>query len=155
MNRDQKQKIIFITSLSIMVIGSLVLAIIMSKNLQKDTSQERMELTKEYKVLKENKFVYEPAQGVKIYQALCQSCHGIEGQGQGMNPPITKKSVEDRNQLLNVVLMGKGSMPAHYKVPHGDMAHVLTYIRKKFGDSSWEVTPLDIVIFKIDSLLQP
>ena len=80
--------------------------------------------------------------GKKIYTQKCQICHGIEGQGNGIagssfNPPPTNFAdakfweKTTHKQMAQVILKGKGSMPA-FDLPPDEIKSVIAYIEQSF-----------------------
>ena len=89
--------------------------------------------------------------GEKIYNKYCGSCHMANGKGDGSRfPPIAGSEwvKGDQRRLIDVVLNGlsgpievngkayDGVMPPADYLTNEEIAQVLTYIRKEFGDNS-------------------
>ena len=96
--------------------------------------------------------------GRNVYMQTCLSCHQIDGGGvPNLNPPLSKTSYVngEKNQLINVVLMGihqkeidgqhySNAMPPFNYLTDKQIADVLTYIRKSFGNKASAVTVDDV-----------
>lgn len=89
--------------------------------------------------------------GEKIYNKYCGSCHMRDGKGDGSRfPPIagTEWVKGDQRRLIDVVVNGlsgpievngktyDGVMPPLNYLTDEEIAQVLTYVRKEFGDNS-------------------
>jgi ubiquinol-cytochrome c reductase cytochrome b subunit len=91
------------------------------------------------------------ANGAKVFQTNCSSCHGATGQGQpGAFPPLANNPVVtgDANKVIGIVLGGlhgsitvagqtyNGQMPPWKgTLSNGDVADVITYIRSSLGNN--------------------
>jgi glucose/arabinose dehydrogenase/cytochrome c5 len=99
------------------------------------------------------------AGGEKIYSLYCGTCHQRDGQGaSGRFPPLagTPWVTGDKERLISIVLKGlegrievKGesydnTMPQHSFLKNKEVANVLTYIRKNFGNKASEITPEEV-----------
>lgn len=97
--------------------------------------------------------------GKAIYTANCLTCHQVDGGGvPNMNPPLTgTKWVKGPKQtLVQFVLKGsKGqveidgatfhnTMPAQAHLTNEQLADVLTYVRKSFGNKASALTPAEV-----------
>ena len=99
--------------------------------------------------------------GKKVYDATCLNCHQADGEGvQRMNPTLvkTKWVLGDKKALSKIVLYGlKGGeieidgdnfhnpMPPHGTIlSDQQIADVLTYVRKSFGNKASAVTAADV-----------
>ncbi|MEP6749868.1 MAG: c-type cytochrome [Bacteroidota bacterium] len=94
------------------------------------------------------------AAGKNIYTASCVTCHQPDGRGTGtMIPPLSNTSYVsgDKNKLINVVLKGIGKekidgkdysnvMPPFPQLTDENIADVLTYVRKNFGNNASAIT---------------
>lgn len=67
----------------------------------------------------------DPAAGQGIYDSYCTTCHGADAKG-GVGPDLTV--IEDPEQLVTVILEGKGSMTAYDSLLDQDIANCLAYI---------------------------
>ncbi len=94
------------------------------------------------------------APGAKVYISFCSACHQRDGKGDGSRfPPLggSEWVIGDKQKLINVLLKGqegpikvKGNPYNGLMVPHNflsnkDVAEVLTYIRRNFGNRASEV----------------
>ena len=96
--------------------------------------------------------------GKEVYLQQCLACHQADGLGvQNMNPPLvkTKYVLGDKTTLVQVVLKGMQGVDiddeSYHNVmaPHPDLtdqqiADVLTYIRKSFGNKASAVTAAEV-----------
>jgi len=97
--------------------------------------------------------------GKIIYNNQCLSCHQHDGSGvPNMYPPLQKSDWVngDKNKLINVVLKGlqgeievngeyyNQAMPKHDSLTDIQVAQVLTYIRKNFGNNSSAIKPAEV-----------
>jgi mono/diheme cytochrome c family protein len=97
--------------------------------------------------------------GKKVYDENCLPCHQADGYGvPGMHPPIvgTEWVLGDKNRLIGIVLQGMAGeievdgeiydsvmAPADYLTDE-EIAAVLTYLRKSFGNNASEVTVAEV-----------
>ena len=97
--------------------------------------------------------------GKAVYTANCLTCHQVDGGGvPSLNPPLTgTKWVKGPKQnLVQFVLKGsKGqveidgqtfhnTMPAQAHLTNEQLADVLTYVRKSFGNKASALTPAEV-----------
>ncbi|MFT7033930.1 MAG: glucose/arabinose dehydrogenase/mono/diheme cytochrome c family protein [Cyclobacteriaceae bacterium] len=91
------------------------------------------------------------AAGAKLYNNYCGACHMANGKGDGSRfPPIAGSNwvKGDQKRLIDIVLNGlsgpievngqpyDGNMPALDYLEDEQIAQILTYVRKEFGDNS-------------------
>jgi mono/diheme cytochrome c family protein len=103
-------------------------------------------------------------EGEIIYKSQCLSCHQADGSGvPNMYPPIRESDWVngDKTKLINVLLKGlqgeievngdyyNQSMPKHDSLTDVQIAQVLTYIRKNFGNNSGAINPADVKKLRI------
>jgi mono/diheme cytochrome c family protein len=101
------------------------------------------------------------AQGKKIFEAICGTCHGVDGLGKpGQAPPLAGSewvNAKGHNRLAHIPLAGiSGTLSVAGKdwnlpmaamgaaLSDADLANVLTYIRSSWGNQAGEVTADDI-----------
>jgi mono/diheme cytochrome c family protein len=101
------------------------------------------------------------AQGKKIFEAICGTCHGVDGLGKpGQAPPLAGSewvNAKGHNRLAHIPLAGiSGTLSVAGKdwnlpmaamgaaLSDADLANVLTYIRSSWGNKAGEVTADDI-----------
>ena len=97
--------------------------------------------------------------GKAVYAANCLTCHQVNGGGvPNLNPPLsgTKWVKGPKANLVQFVLKGsKGqveidgetfhnTMPAQAHLSDEQLADVLTYVRKSFGNKASAVTPAEV-----------
>jgi mono/diheme cytochrome c family protein len=96
--------------------------------------------------------------GRKVYEQYCLTCHQADGSGvPSMNPPLIKTSYVggDITKLARIVLNGfnegvmiNGDEYTNPMPPFGstlkdqEIADVLTYVRKSFGNNAQAVSPV-------------
>lgn len=97
--------------------------------------------------------------GKLVYTNVCLACHMADGGGvQNMNPPLIKTTYVsgDKIALIKIVLNGfkedveiNGQTYSNNMTPHADLkdqqiADVLTYVRKSFGNKFSAVTAAEV-----------
>ena len=97
--------------------------------------------------------------GKKVYEQYCLTCHQVDGSGvPHLNPPLIKTSfvLGDKARLIQVILKGMQSsepiddeyysnnMPPHNFLKDQEIADVLTYVRRNFGNKAGAVTAADV-----------
>lgn len=98
--------------------------------------------------------------GKRIFETQCNSCHLTSGAGvRRMIPKLTNSAVvnaDDPTSLIHMVLRGAdgpvshanptaAGMPAFdWRLSDQQVANVLTYLRKDFGNSASHVNPSDV-----------
>jgi cytochrome c oxidase subunit 2 len=87
------------------------------------------------------------ANGEAIYNANCSGCHQKDGSGIPGVFPAMKGSIVTNGPAsdhLNIVINGKGGMPAFKMLGDADLASVITYERRAFGNNGTVVQPSDV-----------
>jgi len=99
------------------------------------------------------------ARGKIVYNNICLACHMADGNGvPTMNPPIanTEYVLGDKPRLIKIVLNGfkedvqiNGQTFSNNMTPHSDLtdrqiADVLTYVRKSFGNKAGGVMAAEV-----------
>jgi len=97
--------------------------------------------------------------GKEIYVKHCMTCHQVDGVGaQNMIPPLIKTDyvLGEKQRLIKILLNGlkgdinvngdmySGEMPSQALLKDDEIAAVLTYVRKSFGNSASPVTIKDV-----------
>jgi len=97
--------------------------------------------------------------GKIVYSSICLACHMADGAGvPTMNPPLIKTTyvLGDKAELIKIVLNGfkedveiNGQKYSNNMTPHSDLkdqqiADVLTYVRKSFGNKATAVTAAEV-----------
>ncbi|TWF45686.1 mono/diheme cytochrome c family protein [Chitinophaga polysaccharea] len=97
--------------------------------------------------------------GKKVYEQYCLTCHQVDGSGvPHLNPPLIKTSfvLGDKGKLIQVILKGmqasepiddeyySNNMPPHNFLKDQEIADVLTYVRRNFGNKASAVTTADV-----------
>ena len=98
-------------------------------------------------------------EGKQVYDMYCMVCHMSNGKGApGMNPPLidTEYVLGDKERLINIVLNGlsepieiKGEFYQNIMAPHAylsdeQIADVLTFVRKSWGNDASPVTASEV-----------
>ena len=99
------------------------------------------------------------ARGQIVYKSVCLACHMANGSGvPRLNPPLTNTSyvLGNKAALIKIVLNGfnedvkiNGQTYSNTMTPHSDLtdqqiADVLTYVRKSFGNKVSAITVADV-----------
>ncbi len=87
------------------------------------------------------------ASGENIYNASCSGCHQKDGSGiPGVFPAMSGSSITNGPAAdhLSIVINGKGGMPAFKMLGDSDLASVITYERRAFGNNGSVVQPSDV-----------
>jgi mono/diheme cytochrome c family protein len=97
------------------------------------------------------------AAGKPVYVANCQNCHQEDGSGLNNGNPSLIKSQQvlgDKDALIEYLLVGRPAaatekkyalpMPTYPVMTDDDMANLLTYIRRSFGNKASLVKPSDV-----------
>ena len=97
--------------------------------------------------------------GANVYRMNCAACHGLDGRGSAIFPPLAGNPVVTQasaESLGRVVLAGARAaatakaptgqgMPSFaWKLQDGDVANVLTYIRNTWGNAAPAVSADDV-----------
>jgi len=100
-----------------------------------------------------------PSSAAKLYDTYCRMCHQQNGKGDGARfPPLDSSEwvIGDKKRLINLVLNGvqgpidvkgksyNGTMPMHAFLSDNDLAVVLTYVRRSFGNAADSVGVDDV-----------
>jgi len=88
------------------------------------------------------------ANGETIYNANCSGCHQKDGSGiPGVFPAMKGSEITNGGSAadhLNIVINGKGGMPSFKMLGDADLASVITYERRAFGNNGTIVQPSDV-----------
>jgi mono/diheme cytochrome c family protein len=99
------------------------------------------------------------ARGKIVYANICLACHMADGGGvQNMNPPLTQTTyvLGNKTTLIKIVLNGfkedveiNGQTYSNNMTPHSDLkdqqiADVLTYVRKSFGNKAGAISMAEV-----------
>ncbi len=99
------------------------------------------------------------ARGKKLYQQQCLTCHQVDGTGvMNMNPPLVKTTfvLGDKATLIKTVVNGltkpltiddneyHNVMPPHTTMTDQEVADVLTFVRRSFGNKATPITAADV-----------
>jgi mono/diheme cytochrome c family protein len=83
------------------------------------------------------------AKGEQVYSANCAGCHQATGKGlPGVFPALDgSKNVADKAYVINILLKGKGGMPAFAQLSDEELAAVATYVKNSWSNKFGGVTP--------------
>ncbi len=88
------------------------------------------------------------ARGEKVYNANCVACHQANGMGAGPIKALDKSPmVLDKNHMaqINIVLNGKGAMPAWKQLSDTELAAVISYTKNAWSNKTEQlVQPAEI-----------
>lgn len=105
--------------------------------------------------------------GKLVYQKFCLSCHQVDGGGvPNLNPPIagTGHVMGKKTPLIKTILNGmqerveidgelySNNMPPFKALTDQQVADVLTYIRKSFGNNASSVTKTEVALVRSGKL---
>lgn len=122
---------------------SLIACLLCSSMIQKNTSTKSQQSN------------FQTDSGKIIYETYCLACHQEDGGGvPNMNPPLIKTDwvLGDSSRLIKVILKGlkdteingdsySNEMPSHDFLSDYQIAEVLTYVRKSFGNQASIINP--------------
>ena len=101
--------------------------------------------------------------GEKVYQTYCLACHQTDGSGvPNLNPPLIQNEwvLGPKNRLITQVLEGShgkveidgetfhNTMPPMGHLTDQQIADVITYVRKSFGNNASVVAPAEVKILR-------
>jgi nitrite reductase (NO-forming) / hydroxylamine reductase len=101
--------------------------------------------------------------GQRVYQNVCQACHGVEGRGlPGAFPPVANSDwiAENQDRLIEVVINGLSGpivvngqqynavMPPMAYLSDVDVANVLTFVLNSWDNPGGEVQPAEVAQFR-------
>ena len=99
------------------------------------------------------------SRGKLVYDVFCLSCHQTDGSGvPNMNPPLIQNDwvLGPKNRLIEQILQGSqgkveidgetfhNTMPPMGHLTDQQIADVLTYVRKSFGNKASNVSPAEV-----------
>jgi cytochrome c oxidase subunit 2 len=82
------------------------------------------------------------ARGEKVYAANCAACHQPNGQGAGPIKALVQSPVvldADKTKQIQVVLNGRGAMPAWKQLSDTDLAAVISYTKNAWTNKTGQV----------------
>lgn len=97
--------------------------------------------------------------GQDTYETYCIACHQANGKGTlGINPPLVDSDwvSGDKTRLIKTVILGlnepqiingviyNNAMPAHDYLEDTELANLLTFVRKKYGEMPDSVTVAEV-----------
>lgn len=86
--------------------------------------------------------------GQTVFSQHCATCHGARGEG-GVGPKLAGTALDDDRRNIRQVLFGGGHMPAFGGVLDDEqIAAVVTYIRKSWGNDFPVVTAEEVVAYR-------
>lgn len=83
--------------------------------------------------------------GESSYLVNCVACHGIKGEG-GIGNKIQGSPIVngDEDEHINIVLNGKNNMPHFKRLGDLELASIITYQRRAFGNNGSVVQPAKV-----------
>ncbi|WP_375055956.1 c-type cytochrome [Zobellella sp. DQSA1] len=94
-------------------------------------------------------------EGEQLFQQNCMACHQTQGQGiPGAFPALADNPLVqgNREQLLKVVLHGRGGMPAFAQsLPDHKIAAILSYVRSHWGNEAGAIAELEVAAIRQNS----
>lgn len=160
-------KLFVVLSLAIMVLLSLYIGWTMSENYKKDDSKDRYRLTQLYKKHKKEEYKFNMPKGHTLYHNMCVKCHSANGQGiANTYPPLANSSLVQNSfaKTVRILLHGmKGpiirngvqynsEMPGFKKIEPEDMAHLINYIRRSFGNKAEIIPTIEVIKAYVDTV---
>jgi mono/diheme cytochrome c family protein len=84
--------------------------------------------------------------GSTIYAENCAGCHGPDGAGGVIAPPLAgNSSLQQAQQTIDRVLEGSGSMPAFAdRLSDTQIAAVVSHVRESWGNAFGRVTTAEV-----------
>jgi cytochrome c oxidase subunit II len=87
--------------------------------------------------------------GASVYAANCAACHQANGQGMGAFKALDGSAVvlaQDSSAYINIMLNGKGAMPAWRQLSDTEIAAVMTYAKNSWSNNTERaVQPADVM----------
>ncbi|MEZ4239943.1 MAG: cytochrome c [Myxococcota bacterium] len=75
----------------------------------------------------------DPTAGGETYAQICAACHGLDGTGTVSGPDLTRELQHlDDEQVIGIVLNGKGNMDAYDSLTNQQIADVVGYVGESF-----------------------
>ncbi len=88
--------------------------------------------------------------GEKVYAANCAVCHQANGKGAGPFKPLDGSPMvldADKSKQIDILLNGKGAMPAWKQLSDTEIAAVITYTKNSWSNKTGQlVQPADIKV---------
>ncbi|WBY00470.1 cytochrome c oxidase subunit II [Ramlibacter tataouinensis] len=82
------------------------------------------------------------ARGAKVYAANCAACHQENGKGAGPIKPLDGSAIvqdADKGKALEVVLHGRGAMPAWKQLSDTDLAAVISFTKNHWSNKTGQI----------------
>ena len=87
--------------------------------------------------------------GEKIYAANCAACHQANGKGAGPIKPLDGSPVvldADKGKQIQVLLNGRGAMPAWKQLSDTDIAAVISFTKNHWSNTTGQlVQPSEVL----------
>ncbi len=87
--------------------------------------------------------------GEKVYAANCAACHQANGKGAGPIKPLDGSPIvldADKTKQIQILLNGKGAMPAWKQLSDTDIAAVITYTKNNWSNKTGQlVQPAEVL----------
>lgn len=143
-----KNKVIVVVCVSLMLLLSIYMGYELSKNMRKDSSVSRGRLTKEYKEIKELKYDYDEKRGHRLYQQMCSRCHNVDLNGVGSIPSLKISHYVKDERFVKILTNGlSGDMPGFGMIPNQDLSHIINYVRS--FQNIEKITPVQVIDIKL------
>ncbi|TFZ01676.1 cytochrome c oxidase subunit II [Ramlibacter rhizophilus] len=92
------------------------------------------------------------ARGEKVYAANCAACHQANGKGAGPIKALDGSPLllnAEKSAAIDILLNGKGAMPAWKQLSDTDIAAVISYTKNAWGNKTGQVVqPADVQAFR-------
>lgn len=82
------------------------------------------------------------ARGEKVYAANCAACHQENGKGAGPFKPLDGSPIvldADKGKQIDVVLNGRGAMPAWKQLSDTDLAAVISFTKNHWSNKTGQI----------------
>jgi cytochrome c oxidase subunit 2 len=82
------------------------------------------------------------ARGEKVYAANCAACHQANGKGAGPIKALDGSAIvvdADKSKEIQILLNGKGAMPAWKQLSDTDLAAVISYTKNNWSNKTGQV----------------
>lgn len=92
------------------------------------------------------------ARGEKVYAANCAACHQANGKGAGPIKALDGSPIvldADKTKALDIVVNGRGAMPAWKQLSDTDIAAVVSYAKNSWSNKTAQVVqPAEVQTFR-------
>jgi mono/diheme cytochrome c family protein len=89
--------------------------------------------------------------GQQRFTQLCTACHGLQGGG-GVGPPLAGNSnVADEQNVITILLYGRGEMPGFAQYGDNTIAEIASYIRTEWGNHYGTISEAQVQAYRTSS----